>query len=43
MRHLIGHLFFGLGKGMYARNNSCIITNTIDIGGINEIAEKVVL
>ena len=35
MRHLIGHLFFGLGKGMYARINSCTTTGTIDIGGIN--------
>ena len=41
MRHLIGHMFFGLGKGMYARNYSCITTNTIDIGGIHEITEKV--
>ena len=42
MTHLIGHLFLDLGKGMHARNNSCITTNTIDIGGIDEIAEKVV-
>ena len=42
MRHLIGHLFFDLGKGMHARNDSCITTNIVDIGGINEITEKVV-
>ena len=42
MTHLIGHLFFDLGKGMYARINSCNTTNTIDVGGINEITEKVV-
>ena len=37
MTHLIGHLLFGLGKGTYARNNSCITTNIIDIGGVGEI------
>ena len=37
MRHLLGHLLFGLRKGTYARNNSCITTNIIDIGGVSEI------
>ena len=32
MRHLIGHLFFDLGKGMYARNISCTTTGIIDTG-----------
>ena len=37
MRHLIGHLSFGLGKGTYARIYSCTTIGIIDIGRSEEI------